>query len=88
MSVIITLMIIVIPKFKLVQKLIDRINGVARENLTGIRVVRAFNAEDYEKDKFEKINSDLTKQQTFNQKAFAIVSNLSSVKYLHRYIHI
>ena len=74
MSVIITLMIIVIPKFKLVQKLIDRINGVARENLTGIRVVRAFNAEDYEKDKFEKINSDLTKQQTFNQKAFAIVS--------------
>ena len=74
MSVIVTLMIIVIPKFKLVQKLIDRINGVARENLTGIRVVRAFNAEDYEKDKFEKINTNLTKQQTFNQKAFAIVS--------------
>ena len=74
MSVVITLMVIVIPKFKILQKLIDRINGVTRENLTGIRVVRAFNAEDYQENKFEKINSSLTKQQTFNQKAFSIIS--------------
>ena len=74
MSVVITLMVIVIPKFKILQKLIDRINGVTRENLNGIRVVRAFNAEDYQENKFEKINSSLTKQQTFNQKAFSIIS--------------
>ena len=45
LSVISTLMVIVMPRFKKVQKLIDKINGVTRENLTGIRVVRAFNAE-------------------------------------------
>ena len=74
MSVVITLMVIVIPKFKLLQKLTDRINGVTRENLNGIRVVRAFNAEEYQENKFEKINDSLTKQQTFNQKAFSIIS--------------
>ena len=74
MSVVITLMVIVIPKFKILQKLIDRINGVTRENLNGIRVVRAFNAEEYQENKFEKTNESLTKQQTFNQKAFSIIS--------------
>ena len=68
------LMIIVMPKFKGVQKLIDKINGVIRENLTGIRVVRAFNAETYQEDKFEDVNNKLTNQQLFNQKAFAILS--------------
>lgn len=74
MSVVITLMVIVIPRFKIVQKLIDKINGVTRENLTGIRVVRAFNAERYQENKFNQVNLDLTKQQTFNQKAFSILS--------------
>ncbi len=74
MSVVVTLMVIVVPRFKIVQKLIDKINGVTRENLTGIRVVRAFNAESYQENKFEKVNYDLTKQQTFNQKAFSILS--------------
>ena len=73
LSVITTLMIIVIPRFKLVQKLIDKINGLARENLTGIRVVRAFNAEKYQEDKFDKTNNDLTNLQLFNQKKFAIM---------------
>ena len=73
-SVIAVLMVIVMPRFKIVQKLIDRINGVTRENLTGIRVVRAFNAEEYQQNKFEKVNERLTKQQTFNQKTFAILS--------------
>ena len=76
MIVITILMIIVIPRFKLVQKLIDKINGLARENLTGIRVVRAFNAEKYQEDKFDKVNDDLTGLQLFNQKKFAIMMPL------------
>ena len=72
--VVITLTIVVIPKFKIVQKLIDKLNKIARENITGIRVIRAFNAEKYTKDKYEDINTKLTNQQLFNQKAFAIMS--------------
>lgn len=68
------LMIIVLPRFKIVQKLTDKINGVTRENLTGIRVVRAFNAEKYQEDKFQEVNNKLTNQQLFNQKTFAILS--------------
>ncbi len=68
------LTMIVVPKFKIVQKLIDKLNNVTRENLTGIRVVRAFNAEQYQEDKFEDTNEKLTKQQLFNQKTFAIMS--------------
>ena len=82
LGVIVTLMVIIMPKFKIVQKLIDKINGVTRENLTGIRVVRAFNAEEYQEDKFEEVNNKLTKQQLFNQKAFAV---LSPVMYLIMY---
>ena len=74
MSVVAVLMVIVIPKFKIVQKLIDKINSVTRKNLTGIRVVRAFNAEEYQENKFEQVNQDLTKMQTFNQKAYSILS--------------
>ena len=74
LGVITTLMIIVLPRFKRVQKLIDKINGLTRENLTGIRVVRAFNAEKYQEDKFEKVNTQLTNQQLFNQKAFSVLS--------------
>ncbi len=73
LSVIAVIMVIVVPRFKLVQKMIDKINGIARENLTGIRVVRAFNAEEYQEKKFEKANTDLTNLQLFNQKKFAIM---------------
>ena len=76
------LMIIVMPRFKLVQNLIDKLNGVTRENLTGIRVVRAFNAEKYQEEKFEKVNNDLTNMQLFNQKAFSI---MQPVMYLVMY---
>ncbi|MDD4795441.1 MAG: ABC transporter ATP-binding protein, partial [Bacilli bacterium] len=65
---IIILVIFVIPKFKKVQEAIDDINGIARENLLGIRVVRAFNAEDYQKNKFTDVNNNLTSIQTFIQK--------------------
>lgn len=66
--------LIVVPKFKIVQKLIDKLNNVTRENLTGIRVVRAFNAENYQENKFNEVNTSLTKQQMFNQKTFSIMS--------------
>ncbi len=82
LGVIGALMAIVLPRFKIVQKLIDKINGVTRENLTGIRVVRAFNAEKYQEDKFENANDKLTKQQLFNQKTFSV---LSPVMYLVMY---
>lgn len=73
LGVIIALVVIVIPKFKIIQKLTDKLNGVTRENLNGIRVVRAFNAENYQNDKFEKTNEDLTNLQLFTQKKFAIM---------------
>ena len=79
LSVIGTLTIIVMPRFKIVQKLIDKINGVTRENLTGIRVVRAFNAEKYQENKFEEVNNKLTNLQLFNQTMFA---TLEPVMYL------
>lgn len=79
LSVIGTLMIIILPKFKIVQKLIDQVNGVIREHLTGIRVVRAFNAENYQEEKFDEVNTKLTNQQLYNQKKFAF---LSPVMYL------
>lgn len=82
LSVIACLIVIVMPRFKIVQKLTDRLNGVTRENLNGIRVVRAFNAEDYQENKFRDVNNELTNTQLFNQKAFAI---MSPVMYLVMY---
>lgn len=73
------IMKIVMPRFKIVQDLIDKVNGVSRENLSGIRVVRAFNAEKYSEDKFEKVNSDLTNNQLFNQKVFNYMSPIMSL---------
>lgn len=71
---IIILVILVLPKFKLVQKLIDKINGLTRENLKGIRVIRAFNAEEFHENKFERQNKKLTDTQIFNQKVMSITS--------------
>lgn len=68
------LVLTVLPKFKIVQKLIDNINALTRENLTGIRVVRAFNAEKYQEDKFEVGNHKLTSTQLFNQRMMSIMS--------------
>ena len=68
------LMIIVLPRFERVQKLIDKINGITRENLSGIRVIRAFNAEKYQNEKFGETNDELTETQLFNQRCFAIMN--------------
>ena len=65
--------VIVVPRFKRVQKLTDNINLVARENLTGINVVHAFNAEDYQNKKFEGANDILMKTQLANQRTFAVL---------------
>lgn len=65
------LILMVIPKHKAVQRLTDALNVASRENLTGIRVVRAFNAEKYQEEKFEKVNIDFTKKQIFVAKALA-----------------
>ena len=64
-ALIATLFIFALPKFRLVQELIDELNLVARENLTGLRVVRSFNNEKREEGKFEKTNQDLTKVNLF-----------------------
>ena len=71
--VVLVLILIVIPKFKLVQKLTDKLNGVTRENINGIRVIRAFNAEDYQEEKFNETNDALTKRQLFNQRTFSFM---------------
>ena len=77
------LTIIVMPKFKVVQKLTDKLNEVTRENLTGIRVVRAFNAEGYQQGKFQNVNNKLTNLQLFNQKTMSI---MAPVMYLIMYM--
>ena len=65
------IMIIVIPRFKKMQKLTDGINNITRENLMGIRVVRAFNAEKFQEERFDEVNNDLTKTNLKIQKTFA-----------------
>ena len=64
---------VVVPRFRRVQKLTDRINLVARENLNGINVVHAYNAEDYQNAKFQRDNEELMHTQLFNQRAFAFL---------------
>ncbi|MCL2556495.1 MAG: ABC transporter ATP-binding protein/permease [Firmicutes bacterium] len=60
-----TMVVIIIPKFSVLQKLTDKVNAAARENLTGLRVVRAYNAQKFQEDKFEKQNKKLTKVHLF-----------------------
>lgn len=74
--ILIVLMIAVIlalPKYKVIQQLTDNLNRVTRENLTGIRVVRAYNAEKFQEDKFEKANTELTKTNLFSNRVMALL---------------
>lgn len=68
------ILLAVFPKFKRIQKMTDNLNEVTRENLTGVRVVRAYNAEGYQEKKFDKANDDLTKTQLFTSRAMAVMS--------------
>ena len=79
MSVIITLIVIVMPKFKKMQTLTDNVNRITRENLTGLRVVRAYNAENYQADKFEEANDKLTKTSLFTNRLMSILSPVMSL---------
>jgi ATP-binding cassette subfamily B multidrug efflux pump len=73
------LVLLVMPKFQIMQKLLDNLNNVTRENLTGIRVIRAFNAENYQKNKFENANEKLTNTQLFTQRMMALISPTMSL---------
>lgn len=67
------LVLVALPKFKVIQKLTDNLNMVTRENLTGIRVVHAYNATHYHKEKFEKANKELTDTNLFTTRTMAVM---------------
>ena len=73
LAMMVVVIVVVLPRVRRVQKLMDQINLVARENLTGINVVHAYNAEDYQNRKFGVTNETLMKTQLFNQRAFAFL---------------
>lgn len=73
MMMVTIIILFAVPKFKIIQKLTDNLNGVTRENLTGIRVVRAYNAEDYQEAKFEKANSELINTNLFTSRIMAVI---------------
>ena len=73
LAMMVIVLFLLLPRFKRVQKLMDDMNTIARENLSGISVVHAFNAEDYQNEKFKKANDALTKTQMFNQHTFAVL---------------
>ncbi|MBP9988656.1 MAG: ABC transporter ATP-binding protein [Ruminococcus sp.] len=76
---IIIIMSLVVKKFKKLQLLTDDINRVTRENLTGIRVIRAYNAENYQEEKFEEINEDVTNTQLFTGRIMALIGPIMSM---------
>ena len=75
--VIIILFSLAMPKFKIFQKLVDKLNLVTRENLTGLKVIRAFNNEEYQEEKFDKANKDLTKINLFVNKVMITLQPLT-----------
>lgn len=72
MVIIITVIAVSVPKFRKIQTYIDNLNRISRESLTGTRVVRAFNAEEYQNNKFEKANDDITKTHLFINKFMSV----------------
>lgn len=70
---------LVLPRFKIVQRMLDRLNGATRENLLGIRVVRAFNAEKYQEKKFSEVNNGLTDIRLFNQSVLSVMYPIISL---------
>ncbi len=71
-AAVVVLLLLITPKYKVIQRLTDALNISSRENLTGVRVVRAFNAESYQEGKFEKVNSEFTKVQIFTSRATSL----------------
>jgi len=79
LSGILTIMLLVVSKFKKMQRLTDNLNQVTRENLTGIRVVRAYNAEGFQESKFENVNNEFTRTQLFTGRIMALMNPLMSM---------
>ena len=73
------IMILAIPKYKVMQKLTDSLNQVTRDNLTGIRIVRAYNAEKYEENRFDVSNTNITKAQMFTGKLMSLISPVITI---------
>lgn len=71
--VLIIAIVLALPKFQIIQKLTDQLNRVTRENLTGIRVVRAYNAEKFQEEKFERANEELTSTNLFANRVMALL---------------
>lgn len=78
-TVVTLLMIFVLPKFKKMQRLTDNITRVTRENLTGLRVVRAYNAENYQEEKFDEANRELTDTQLFTNRSMVVMMPVMSI---------
>lgn len=76
---ILVVVLFAMPKFRKIQTLTDNLNNVTRENLTGVRVVRAYNAEDYQEQKFEKANATLTRNYLFAGRVMAVMSPVMTV---------
>ena len=78
-ALIAVIMIFAVPRFKKIQKLTDEVNGINRENLNGLRVVRAYNAEDYQKGKFEVANENLKKNNAMVGKLMSAMSPIMTI---------
>ncbi len=78
-ALIAVVMIFAVPRFKKIQKLTDEVNGINRENLDGLRVVRAYNAEDYQKGKFEVANENLKKNNAMVGKLMSAMSPIMTI---------
>lgn len=76
---ILVIVIVAVPKFRKIQTLTDNLNRVTREGLTGTRVVRAFNAEDYQEKKFEKVNNDMMKNDLFINRMMSLMDPTMSL---------
>jgi len=74
-----TIMLLVINRFKRMQRLTDHLNQVTRENLSGIRVIRAYNAENFQQDKFERVNDEFTNNNLFTGRIMAFMNPLMSM---------
>lgn len=79
-------LILVIPKFRIIQKLVDKVNNVSREHINWIRVVRAYNAEKYQEEKFDKANKNLTNTQMFTWRAMSFL--MPSIDVIMNLLHV
>ena len=68
-----------LPRFRKIQKLTDELNDVTRENITGVRVVRAFNAEEYQEAKFDKVNNEITNNHLFTARVMGLLNPVMNI---------